>query len=33
VRAKSFGYTNIAEMPGGIHGWVDAGKKTQPVGG
>jgi len=32
VRAKSFGYTNITLMPDGIHGWVKAGKKTQPAG-
>jgi rhodanese-related sulfurtransferase len=31
VRAKSFGYTNVAVMPEGILGWVKAGKKTQQL--
>jgi rhodanese-related sulfurtransferase len=31
VRAKSFGYTNVAIMPEGIFGWVKAGKKTQQI--
>jgi hypothetical protein len=31
VRAKGFGYTNVAVMPEGIAGWVKAGKKTQQI--
>jgi rhodanese-related sulfurtransferase len=31
VRARSFGYTNVYEMPEGIAGWVKAGKQTQKI--
>jgi rhodanese-related sulfurtransferase len=31
VRAKSFGYANVYEMPDGIAGWVKAGKQVQKL--